>query len=39
MVENVFMAASGDSAEIVPQRPYGQAVPIEYVDNYLHGVV
>jgi len=39
MVENVFMAPNNSNPNqvesAVPQRPYGQAVPLEYFDDYL----
>ena len=40
MVENVFMAPEGDGAVgrasgVVPSRPYGQAVPMEYLDDEI----
>lgn len=45
MVENVFMGlggnnrsdgdGSGENVAQVPQRPYGQAVPLEYLDDWL----
>lgn len=35
MVENVFMGADPK----VPQRPYGQAVPMEYFDDHLAAVL
>jgi S1-C subfamily serine protease len=41
MVENVYMVASDPSndgtSRAAPTRPYGQAVPMEYVDSYLEG--
>ena len=27
----------GSESQFAPPRPYGQSVPIEYVDAFLHG--
>ncbi len=45
MIENIFLAAATqmDDANIaepiwpIPPRPYGQAIPIEYFDAFIHG--
>jgi S1-C subfamily serine protease len=41
MVENVYMVPmqprEGGTSRTAPTRPYGQAVPMEFVDEYLNG--